>query len=374
MIQRAYLDNNATTPTDPRVVEEMLPYFHEKFGNASSRNHAYGWEAQEAVDHAREQVADLIGAKPNEIIFTSGATESNNLALKGLLNEGDHLITCATEHKAILDPAGSLVTNGIEVDILPVQSDGSLVLNQLQNALSNHTRLVSMMLANNETGCIQPIKELSGIAHSNQALFHTDATQAVGKIPVDVVELGIDLMSFSSHKMYGPKGVGALYIKKEVKIQPILEGGGHERGIRSGTLNVPAIVGFGMACELCKQAMNDEAKRLGQLRDKLEQSLLSIEDTQLNNNSENRLPNVTNIAFSGVDGERFLLSLNGLAVSQGSACTSAVVEPSHVLKAMGVSDELAYSSLRFSLGRFTTEDEIDFAIQKVKTAVNKLRP
>ncbi|WP_425390744.1 cysteine desulfurase family protein [Ekhidna sp.] len=366
MIQRAYLDNNATTPTDPRVVNEMLPYFSEKYGNASSRNHAYGWEAKEAVDHAREQVADLIGANPNEIVFTSGATESNNLALKGLLNEGDHFITCATEHKAILDPAESLNTKGINVDILPVQSDGLLEIKTLKKAISDNTRLVSIMMANNETGCIQPIKELSTITHSNQVLFHTDATQAVGKMPVEVNDLGIDLMSFSSHKMYGPKGIGALYIRKGSKVQPLIEGGGHEQGIRSGTLNVPAIVGFGKACELCKQEMEEEARRINILRDKLEQSLLSIDGAQLNGGIENRLPNVTNIAFSGVDGERLLLSLNGVAVSQGSACTSAVVEPSHVLKSMGIPDQLANSSLRFSLGRFTTEDEIDFTIQKVQ--------
>ncbi|MEP0987566.1 cysteine desulfurase family protein [Ekhidna sp.] len=373
MIQRAYLDNNATTPTDPRVVEVMLPYFSDKFGNASSRNHAYGWEAKEAVDHAREQVAELIGAHPNEIVFTSGATESNNLALKGLLNEGNHFITCATEHKAILDPAESLAAKGIDVEILPVQSDGLLAINAFKKVISDHTRLVSIMMANNETGCIQPIKELSTITHSNQALFHTDATQAVGKVPVDVNELGIDLMSFSSHKMYGPKGIGALYIRKETKIRSLIEGGGHERGIRSGTLNVPAIVGFGKACELCKQEMEEEAKKIKMLRDKLEESLLSIKGTQLNGGIENRLPNVTNIAFTGVDGERLLLSLNGLAVSQGSACTSAVVEPSHVLKAMGIPDQLANSSLRFSLGRFTTKEEIDFAIQKVTAAVHKLR-
>nr|WP_317043999.1 cysteine desulfurase family protein [Ekhidna lutea] len=349
----------------------MLPYFSEKFGNASSRNHAYGWEAKEAVDHAREQVAELIGANPSEIIFTSGATESNNLALKGLLNKGDHFITCATEHKAILDPAESLAAQGIDVKVLSVQPAGLLEINAFKNAISEHTRLVSIMMANNETGCIQPVKELSAIIHSNQGLFHSDATQAVGKTPVDVNELGIDLMSFSSHKMYGPKGIGALYIRKGTKVGSIIEGGGHERGIRSGTLNVPAIVGFGKACELCKQEMQ-EAEKIKSLRDKLEQSLLSIEGTQLNGVIENRLPNVTNIAFTGVDGERLLLSLNGLAVSQGSACTSAVVEPSHVLKAMGIPDQLANSSLRFSLGRFTTEDEIDFAIQKVTAAVNKL--
>lgn len=372
MIQRAYLDNNATTPTDPRVVNEMVPYFSEKFGNASSRNHAYGWESKEAVDHAREQVAELIGANPSEIIFTSGATESNNLALKGLLNKGDHFITCTTEHKAILDPAEALKSKGINVDILPVEPDGLLVINEFQKKISEHSRLVSIMLANNETGCIQPIKELSAITHTNQTLFHTDATQAVGKIPVDVNELGIDLMSFSSHKIYGPKGIGALYIRKGTKVQSLIEGGGHERGIRSGTLNVPAIVGFGEACELCKQEMREETSRINILRDKLEQSLLSINGAQLNGGIENRLHNVTNIAFSGVDGERLLLSLNGLAVSQGSACTSAVVEPSHVLKAMGIPDQLANSSLRFSLGRFTTEDEIDFAIEKVTAAVNKL--
>ncbi len=372
MIQRAYLDNNATTPTDPRVVNEMLPYFSEKFGNASSRNHAYGWEAKEAVDHAREQVAELIGANPSEIIFTSGATESNNLALKGLLNEGDYFITCTTEHKAILDPAESLAAKGIDVKILPVQSDGLLEINAFKKVISEHTRLVSIMMANNETGCIQPIKELSTITHSYQGLFHSDATQAVGKILVDVSELGIDLMSFSSHKMYGPKGIGALYIRKGTRVGSLIEGGGHEQGIRSGTLNVPAIVGFGKACELCKQEMREETSKVKNLRDKLEQSLLSIEGTQLNGGIENRLPNVTNIAFSGVDGERLLLSLNGLAVSQGSACTSAVVEPSHVLKAMGIPDHLANSSLRFSLGRFTTEEEIDFAIEKVTAAVNKL--
>lgn len=373
MIQRAYLDNNATTLTDPRVVETMLPYFSEKFGNAASRNHAYGWEAKEAVDHAREQVAALIGASPGEIIFTSGATESNNLALKGILKQGDHFIACLTEHKSILDPAQSLASQGIAVDLLPVQSDGLIDLKELEKIFSDDSRLLSIMIANNETGCTQPIEEISHMTHSHGALFHSDATQAVGKIPINASDSGIDVMSFSGHKMYGPNGIGALYIRKGIKVRELIEGGGHERGVRSGTLNVPSIVGFGKACELCEQEMDQESHRLTELRDKLEGVLLEIVGTKVNGSIEHRLPHVSNISFSGMDGERLLLSLNGLAVSQGSACTSATIEPSHVLKAMGIPDDLANGSLRFSLGRFTTEEEIDFAIQKVTAAVNKLR-
>lgn len=375
-----YLDNNATTPMDPRVLEAMIPYFTQKFGNAASRSHSFGWEGEEAVDYAREQVARLIGASEKEIIFTSGATESDNLAIKGVFEmyaeRGKHIITVATEHKAVLDTCHHLEKMGAEVTYLKVGTDGLIDLNELESAMRSDTILVSVMYANNEIGVIQPIREIAAIAHKHGALFMTDATQAVGKIPVDVNRDGIDLMAFTAHKMYGPKGVGALYVRRKnprVKVTAQMDGGGHERGMRSGTLNVPGIVGFGKACELCMQEMEDESKRLRQMRDYLETELLKIEESYLNGNKEHRLPHVTNISFKYVEGEGLMMGIKDIAVSSGSACTSASLEPSYVLKNLGLDDELAHSSLRFGLSRFTTQEEIDFTIQHVGEAVAKLR-
>ncbi|MGB4776719.1 MAG: IscS subfamily cysteine desulfurase [Daejeonella sp.] len=375
-----YLDNNATTPMDPRVLDTMLPYFNSKFGNAASRNHAFGWAAEEGVDYAREQIAQLIGANEKEIIFTSGATESNNLAIKGVFEmykeKGNHIITCVTEHKAVLDACKHLEKSGAEVTYLPVKSDGLIDLNQLEAAITEKTILVSIMYGNNEIGVIQPVKEIAAITHKHGALFMTDATQAVGKISVDVIADGIDLMSFSGHKMYGPKGVGALYVRRKnprVRVTAQIDGGGHERGMRSGTLNVPGIAGFGKAAELCRLEMAGEAKRLSALRDKLQTSLLEMEESYLNGNPQNRLPHVTNISFKYVEGEGLMMAMKDLAVSSGSACTSASLEPSYVLKSLGLSDDLAHSSIRFGLGRFTTEEEVDFAIAQTKKAVNHLR-
>ncbi|MGV3509788.1 MAG: IscS subfamily cysteine desulfurase [Sphingobacteriaceae bacterium] len=375
-----YLDNNATTPMDPRVLEAMIPYFTQKFGNAASRNHPFGWAAEEGVDYAREQVAKLIGASEKEIIFTSGATEANNLALKGVFemykDKGNHIITCTTEHKAVLDACKHIEKLGAEITYLQVKSDGLIDLQELENAITPKTILVSIMYGNNEIGVIQPIKEISAIAHKHGSLFFTDATQAVGKIPVDVIADGIDLMSFSAHKMYGPKGVGALYVRRKnprVKVTAQMDGGGHERGMRSGTLNVPGIVGFGKACELCYLEMAEEAKRLSALRDKLESSLTTLEESYVNGNREHRLPHVANISFKYVEGEGLMMAMKDMAVSSGSACTSASLEPSYVLKSLGLSDDLAHSSIRFGLGRFTTEEEVDFAIEQTKKAVNHLR-
>jgi cysteine desulfurase len=375
-----YLDNNATTRMDERVLDAMLPYFRDNFGNAASRNHPFGWKAEEAVDYAREQIAALIGASEKEIIFTSGATESNNLALKGVaemyISKGNHIVTLVTEHKAILDTCKHLEKQGFKVTYLPVGVDGLVDLALVEEAITNETVLVSVMYANNEIGVIQPIKEIAALAHAKGALFHTDATQAVGKIPVDVIESGIDLLSFTGHKMYGPKGVGALYVRRKnprVKVTSQMDGGGHERGMRSGTLNVPGIVGFGKACELCKQEMAEETKRLSALRDKLESSLLELEESYVNGNTTHRLPHVSNISFKYVEGEGLIMGVKDIAVSSGSACTSASLEPSYVLKGLGLSDDLAHSSLRFGLGRFTTEEEVDFAIKTVKKAVLQLR-
>lgn len=375
-----YLDNNATTPMDPRVLEAMIPYFTQKFGNAASRNHPFGWAAEEGVDYAREQVAKLIGANEKEIIFTSGATEANNLALKGVFemykDKGNHIITCTTEHKAVLDACKHIEKLGAEVTYLQVKSDGLIDLQELENAITDKTILIAIMYGNNEIGVIQPIKEISAIAHKRGALFFTDATQAVGKIPVDVNADGIDLMSFSAHKMYGPKGVGALYVRRKnprVKVTAQMDGGGHERGMRSGTLNVPGIVGFGKACELCQLEMAEESKRLSALRDKLESSLTTLEESYVNGNREHRLPHVANISFKYVEGEGLMMAMKDMAVSSGSACTSASLEPSYVLKSLGLSDDLAHSSIRFGLGRFTTEEEVDFAIEQTKKAVNHLR-
>lgn len=375
-----YLDNNATTPMDPRVLEAMLPYFNEKFGNAASRNHAFGWVAEEAVDYAREQVAKLIGASEKEIIFTSGATESDNLAIKGVFemykDKGNHIITAVTEHKAVLDACKHVEKLGGKVTYLAVKEDGLVDLAELEAAMTPETILVSIMYGNNEIGVIQPVKEIAAIAHKHGALFMTDATQAVGKIPVDVNADGIDLLALSAHKIYGPKGVGALYVRRKgprVKVTAQMDGGGHERGMRSGTLNVPGIVGLGKACELCAQEMESEAKRLSGLRDKLQSALTVLEESYVNGNVDHRLPHVANISFKYVEGEGLMMAMKDLAVSSGSACTSASLEPSYVLKSLGLSDDLAHSSIRFGLGRFTTEEEVDYAVEVTKKAVTHLR-
>jgi cysteine desulfurase len=376
-----YLDNNATTPMDPRVLEEMTPYFLEHFGNAASRSHSFGWAAEEAVDYAREQVAQLVGSEPKEIIFTSGATESDNLALKGAFEmyatKGNHIITVTTEHKAVLDSCNHIEKLGGKVTYLDVKKNGLIDLKELENAISPSTILFAIMYANNETGVIQPIKKISAIAKKHGILFFTDATQAVGKIPVNVGNDGIDLMSFSAHKIYGPKGVGALYVRRKnprVKLIAQIDGGGHERNMRSGTLNVPGIVGFGKACELCLIEMKKDIDRIKHLRDKLEAELLKLDETSVNGDTHHRLPNVTNISFKYTDSQGLMLGFNkNIAVSSGSACTSATTEPSHVLQALGLDDNMAHASLRFSLGRFTTEEEIDYAIDQVRASVLKMR-
>lgn len=376
-----YLDNNATTPMDPRVLEAMIPYFTEHFGNAASRNHPFGWEAEEAVDYAREQVAKLVGADPKEIIFTSGATEGDNLGIKGVYemyaSKGNHIITCTTEHKAVLDTCKHIERTGGEVTYLEVKADGLIDLKELEAAIKPTTILIAIMYANNEIGVVQPVKEISTLAKKHGVLFFSDAVQAVGKIPVDVNKDGIDIMAFTAHKMYGPKGIGALYVRRKnprVKVTAQMDGGGHERGMRSGTLNVPGIVGFGKACELARLEMADDAARLSKLRDKLETSLMQLEEAYVNGNREHRLPHVSNISFKYVEGEGLLMGFNkNIALSSGSACTSASLEPSYVLKALGLGDDLAHSSLRFGLGRFTTEEQIDYTINAVSTTVLKLR-
>ena len=376
-----YLDNNATTPMDPRVLETMTPYFLEHFGNAASRNHPFGWEAEEAVDYAREQVAKLIGADPKEIIFTSGATEGDNLAIKGVFemyaSKGNHIITATTEHKAVLDTCKHIEKAGGEVTYLQVKPDGLIDLKELEAAIKPTTILIALMYANNEIGTIMPMREISAIARRNGILLFTDGTQAAGKIPVDVNKDGIDLMAFSAHKMYGPKGVGALYVRRKnprVKVTAQMDGGGHERGMRSGTLNVPGIVGFGKACELCMLDMEADTKRISKLRDKLEFELLKLEEAYVNGSVEHRLPHVTNISFKHVEGEGLLMGFNkNIALSSGSACTSASLEPSYGLKALGLGDDLAHSSLRFGLGRFTTEEQIDYTVKAITDTVLKLR-
>jgi cysteine desulfurase len=366
---------------DPRVLDAMIPYFTENFGNAASRNHSFGWHAEEAVDYAREQIAQLIGADPKEIIFTSGATEGDNLGIKGVYemyaSKGNHIITCTTEHKAVLDTCKHLEKLGAEVTYLEVQPDGLIDLKELEAAMRPTTILVAIMYANNEIGVIQPVKEISAIAKKHGALFFTDAVQAVGKIPVDVNADGIDLMAFTAHKMYGPKGVGALYVRRKnprVKVTAQLDGGGHERGMRSGTLNVPGIVGFGKACELARLEMASDTERISKLRDKLENALKVIDESYVNGNPAHRLPHVSNISFKYVEGEGLMMGFNkDIALSSGSACTSASLEPSYVLKALGLGDDLAHSSLRFGLGRYTTEEQIDFTIKAVTDTVLKLR-
>jgi cysteine desulfurase len=376
-----YLDHNATTPCDPRVVEAMIPYFTNNFGNAASRNHSFGWQAEEAVDYAREQVAKLIGADPKEIIFTSGATEGDNLAIKGVYemyaSKGNHIITCNIEHKAVLDTCKHIEKEGGEVTYLKVKDNGLIDLAELEAAIKPTTILIAIMYANNEIGTIMPMKEISAIARKHGVLVFSDATQAVGKIPVDVNKDGIDLMAFTAHKMYGPKGVGALYVRRKnprVKVTAQIDGGGHERGMRSGTLNVPGIVGFGKACEICMNEMEEETARVSKLRDKLQTELLKVEESYLNGDKEHKLPHVTNISFKYVEGEGLMMGFNkNIALSSGSACTSASLEPSYVLKALGLGDDLAHSSLRFGLGRFTTEEQIDYTIEQVTNTVNKLR-
>ena len=376
-----YLDNNATTPMDPRVLEAMTPYFLQHFGNAASRNHPFGWEAEEAVDYAREQVAKLIGADPKEIIFTSGATEGDNLGIKGVYemyaSKGNHIITATTEHKAVLDTCKHIEKSGGEVTYLQVNSEGLIDLKDLEAAIKPTTILIAIMYANNEIGVVMPMKEISAIARRHGVLLFTDGTQAVGKIPVDVNKDGIDLMAFSAHKMYGPKGVGALYVRRKnprVKVTAQMDGGGHERGMRSGTLNVPGIVGFGKACEICMLDMDGDTKRISKMRDHLETELLKLEEAYVNGSREHRLPHVANISFKHVEGEGLLMGFNkNIALSSGSACTSASLEPSYVLKALGLGDDLAHSSLRFGLGRFTTDEQIEYTIKAISETVLKLR-
>lgn len=376
-----YLDHNSTTPCDPQVLEAMLPWFTVKFGNAASRTHSFGWEAEAAVDLAREQVAELLGAESTEIIFTSGATESVNLALKGVFemyaSKGNHIITPATEHKAVLDTCKHLEKLGAEITILPVDRSGMVDPVMIEKAIRPETILVSVMYANNETGVIQPIKEIGTLAKKHGVVFFSDATQAVGKIPVNVMEDNIDILALSAHKLYGPKGVGALYVRRKnprIRLTAQIDGGGHERGMRSGTLNVPGIAGLGAACALSAKLMQEESDRLGKWRNKLEQSLLDMGGNYINGNPASRLPHTTNISFRGIDHNALILAFNkNIAVSSGSACTSASMEPSYVLTAMGINKELAHGSLRFGLGRFNTEEEIDYVIQEVKKSVEKLR-
>jgi cysteine desulfurase len=376
-----YMDNQATTPVDPRVLEAMLPFFTREFGNAASRTHAYGWRAEEAVLKARQRIARLLNADPKEILFTSGATESNNLAILGVVgalrDRGDHVITAATEHPAVLDPIEHLRGEGIRVTVLPVDRDGRVAPDDLRRAITDRTLLVSLMAANNEVGTLHPIAALGAVCRERGVLFHTDAAQAAGKIPIDVEAMRVDLLSLSAHKVYGPKGVGALYVRRRnprVTLKPILFGGGQERGLRSGTLNVPGIVGLGEALEIARAVMPEEAARLRALRDRLQAGIQeTVEEVVLNGHPVERLPHNLNLSFRYVEGEALLMSLDDVAVSSGSACTSAKREPSHVLRAMGRSDEEAQTSLRFSLGRFNTEADVDRVIGRVAEAVGRLR-
>jgi cysteine desulfurase len=376
-----YMDNHATTPVDPRVVDAMLPYFHEKFGNSASRNHAFGWAAEEAVENARAQIARLINATPKEIIFTSGATESNNLAIKGVAEmyreKGNHIITQVTEHKAVLDTCKRLEKYGYEVTYLPVAKDGRIDLDDLRRAITAKTILITIMYANNEIGVIQPIAEIGQIAKEKGVFFHSDGVQAAGKIPVDVQKDGIDLLALTAHKLYGPKGCGALYVRRRnprVQLASIIDGGGHERGMRSGTLNVPGIVGFGKAAELCQNEMPEESKRLRGLRDRLKDGIFAaLDEVYINGSMIYRLPHNLNISFAFVEGESLLMGINDVAVSSGSACTSATLEPSYVLKALGVGEDLAHTSIRFGLGRFNTQEEVDYVTGRVVEVVTRLR-
>lgn len=376
-----YLDNHATTPLDPRVLDAMMPYFTEHFGNAASRNHVFGWQAEEAVEKARKQIASLIGANSKEIIFTSGATESNNLAIKGAAQmyaeKGNHIITAASEHKATLDTCKHLEKEGCRVTYLPLKADGLIDLDMLREAITDKTILVSIMYANNEIGVLQPIREIGKLCKERGVLFHTDAVQATGKVPVSVIQDGVDLLSLSGHKFYGPKGIGALYVRRKnprVQLTAQIDGGGHERGMRSGTLNVPGIVGLGAAAELAHKEMPEESARLRNLRDYLKQRLESeLDEVFINGSMEHRLPNNLNMSFAYVEGESLLMGINDIAVSSGSACTSATLEPSYVLKALGMGDDLAHSSIRFGLGRFNTKEEIDYTADRLIEVVRKLR-
>jgi len=376
-----FMDNHSTTPMDPRVLEAMLPYFIEKFGNAASRNHQFGWEAEEAVEAARAQIAKLVHCDAKELVFTSGATESDNLALRGVVemykDKGNHVITCMTEHRAVLDTCKALEKRGIAVTSLPVEKDGRVKPEEVRNAITDKTILISVMLANNEIGTIHPIAEIGKIAKEKGILFHCDATQGVGKIPVDVNQLGVDLMSFTAHKIYGPKGVGALYVRKKgprVRLVPMIDGGGHERGMRSGTLPVPLIVGFGKACELCDQEMPAESKRIAAMPNRLQAQIMgALDECYLNGHPTERLPHNLNISFAYVEGEALLMGVKEIALSSGSACTSATLEPSYVLRALGVGSDLAHSSIRFGLGRFTTDEEVDYTAKRMVAAVTRLR-
>jgi cysteine desulfurase len=376
-----YMDNHATTRVDPRVIEAMLPYFGDRFGNAASRSHEFGWKAEEAVENGRAQIARLIGAHPREIVFTSGATESINLALKGVARsyrqKGNHIVTQATEHKAVLDVSKHLEQLGCEVTYLPVDRQGLIDLDDLRRAITPKTILMSIMYANNEVGTIQPIGEIGKIAKEKGVFFHVDAAQATGKIPVEVQRDGIDLLSISAHKLYAPKGIGALYVRRKnpaVEVAPIIDGGGHERGMRSGTLNVPGIVALGKACEICEKEMLAETGKVATLRDKLQRLLLAgLADVTVNGSVPHRLPNNLNMSFAGVEGEALMMGINDVAVSSGSACTSLNIEPSHVLRAMGISEDLAHSSIRFGLGRFNTEEEVDYVAARVVETVSRLR-
>jgi cysteine desulfurase len=376
-----YMDYHATTPVDPRVLEAMLPYFTRQYGNAASRNHSFGWEAEEAVEEARRQVADLIGANAKEVIFTSGATESNNLAIKGVAEmyreKGNHIITCVTEHKAVIDTCKKLEKQGYRVTYLPVQKDGRIDLDDLRGAITDTTILIAIMTANNEIGVLQPVSAIGAIAKEKGVLFHTDAVQAVGKVPFNVNDVKADLASMSAHKMYGPKGVGALYVRRRnprVLLAEQINGGGHERGMRSGTLNVPGIVGLGKAAAICRAEMPEESERLRKLRDRLNEKLhANLDELYVNGSMEHRLPHNLNVSFAYVEGESLLMGINDVAVSSGSACTSASLEPSYVLKALGAGDDLAHSSIRFGLGRFTTAEEVDYVVEKLTTVVRRLR-
>src|SRR3954467_14546952 len=376
-----YMDNHATTPMDPRVLEEMLPYFVEKFGNAASRNHSFGWAGEEGVETARERIAKLVGATTKEIIFTSGATESDNLAIKGVAEmyreKGNHIITAVTEHKAVLDTCKRLEKYGYRVTYMPVQKDGLIDLDDLKRAMVDKTILVTIMAANNEIGVVQPVAEIGKLCHERGVIFHTDAVQAIGKIPVDVNKQNIDLMSITGHKLYGPKGVGALYVRRKnprVQLAAIIDGGGHERGMRSGTLNVPGIVGLGKACAICGEEMLTESKRLTAMRERLRQTIeKNLDEVYVNGDYEHRLPGNLNMSFLYVEGESLLMGINDIAVSSGSACTSATLEPSYVLKALGLGDDLAHSSIRFGLGRFNTDAEVDYVANKIVDVVKKLR-
>lgn len=377
-----YMDNHATTPMDQRVLAAMLPYFTEKFGNAASRNHSFGWAGEEAVDKARGQIASLINAKSKEIIFTSGATESDNLAIKGVVefykDKGNHVITCVTEHKAILDSCKALERAGkATVTYLPVDNYGMVDPEDVRKAITDKTILITIMAANNEIGTIHPMAEIGRIAKEKGIIFHSDATQGVGKIPMDVEKAGIDLLSASAHKIYGPKGIGILYVRSKgprVRLTPIIDGGGHERGLRSGTLNVPGIVGLGAACEIAGQEMEEESARLCGLRDKLQAGLFErLDEVYLNGHPTQRLPGNLNVSFAFVEGESLLMGIRDVAVSSGSACTSATLEPSYVIRALGTEEELAHSSIRFGLGRFNTEEEVDFVAQRVTEEVRRLR-